>query len=554
MAEFSNKTVLTKFDVIKFAKNILNEIEEVRSFDNAFDEQTDNNFKIANESRINAFFRLIGLPMFVSVEDKVKVEGAEGKKATGLRSMSPGYSAQKDRIDLLNYNIKNAEKNGDDKIAEVLIDRESKLQQLESSIGTDETNRNMTLSLTIPAPLVPNIPNKQSSIDGYLGSKKNKRTVYKQLFPLITYYREIWPKENELAIPFTSKENRKINNTTELQRPFIETVARIRLVTEENANSEDEKNRQENQLQSLKNNLANSDYEKIVSKFQSLKAADVLELFIINKIFLSIEQLANKWVEIRKKQQLAAKQDIFDILIKTTSSKSSPLGKRISVSTDLTLRKEGSDVGNRIAFLKKREAEEEAILSLLPSDIEVDKDDIRPKTAITSNTALGSLLNEFTDILSYNLEQIRKEIQREEAIIKKNIQGVEQLRLEVDMMTGEFSGLSIPDIVAVVAGLFLITKQDLIALLDKETVDAMKKDTALKSAIEKYNVQINPTTAYAAVKKLEDSVTNVFKTMNLLVDVKMNKDKRSKRSGKRREKKQEKTEVSLSGRTSESTK
>jgi len=551
MAEFADKSTLSKFDIIKFAKNILSEVEEIRAFDGLADEETADNFKVPNESRINALFRLIGLPMFVTVETKVK--GEKGRDATGLRHMSPGYSAHKDRIKFLDYNIKNAEKIGDDEISKILIDRETTLQKMEGSIGGEEMNRKMALSLTIPMSLAANVPDEDNKLGNTVGKGENQREVYKKLFPLITSYREILPKKNEIAVPFTTKEYRKINSTTELQRPFIETVARIRLVTSDNAGSTADTDRETEQLQSLSGRLAEDDYEKIVKDFATLKAADILEVFILNKLFVSLEQLANKWVEIKKKQQLAAKQDVFSISVKTTSSKRNPLGKRVDVSADLTLRKEGSDTGNRLAWLRKKEAEEEAFLSLLPSDNVVDAQSTSPKTAVTSNTSFGALINEFTDLLNNNLTQIKKEIKREEARIKKNIQSVEQLRLEVDMMTGEFSGLSVPDVVALIAGLFLIKKEDLLALLDEETVDIMKEDDTLKGAVESLGVTISPSSAYTAVQNLEKAVSGVYKILELYARALEDKSKRTNRRGKRKEKKQQKTETSLSGRTTQAT-
>ena len=79
---------------------------------------------------------------------------------------------------------------------------------------------------------------------------------------------------------------------------------------------------------------------------------------------------------------------------------------------DLTLRKD-SESGRRLAWLRNKEAEEEAFLALLPSDDVVNTN--APKKAITSNTALGGLINEFTNLLNNNLSQIKKEIQNHEA-------------------------------------------------------------------------------------------------------------------------------------------
>lgn len=527
MLEFSDKSTLTKFDVINFAKNILTEIEKIRAFDKLVDEESIDNFKVPTESRINAFFRLIGLPMFVSITGK--------QTNSGLRHISSGYSAKR-----INSNIQNAEEVNGQPITKQLVDRETSLQKMENSIGDAELNKRMALSLIIPIPLIPNIPDN-NQIDGYIGYGENKRIVYKKLFPLIVQYRSILPKSNEIAAPFTTLEDRKINNTTELQIPFIETVIRIRLITAENAITITEKQNEDTYLSSLSNYLAEDDYNKIIKDFAALKTVNILETFILNKLFISLEQLANKWIEIKKKQHLAAKQDIFDISIKTTSSKRNPLGKRVDVSTNLTLRKEGSTVGNRLAWLRKREAEEEAFLSLLPTDDIIN-------AGKTSNTSLSALINEFSELLGHNLTQIRKEIQREEERIKRNIQLVEQLRLEIDMMTGEFSGLSIPDIVAVIIGLFLIEKKDLISLLDKETITDMKKDNSLKNAIK--NISITTENAYTAIQNLEKAVRGVFKVLNIYINAIENKENKIMRRGKRQKRKEETTEMSLSNRSS----
>ena len=66
MTDFSEKD----FDVISFAKKIMSEVESIRSFTKTKDEKTGEGFQLPTETRINAFFRLIGFPMFVSIKGK----------------------------------------------------------------------------------------------------------------------------------------------------------------------------------------------------------------------------------------------------------------------------------------------------------------------------------------------------------------------------------------------------------------------------------------------------------------------------------------------------
>jgi hypothetical protein len=533
MAEISDTTALAKFDVIEFAKGIMSEIDQIRSFDELVDENTGENFRVPAESRINTFFRLVGLPMFVIIKNK---EQKSNTTDPIERHLSPGWDKGKFHDTI----IKNSETFGDRKLSKLLAIREKKLSEIESSIGSPDTNKKMKLALNTAMSLIADAPDKNRA---YLGTtivdKKNQKTrreAFKMLTPLVTSYRIIRPKENEVARPFVSKEDRKINNTTELKVPFIEIVARFRFITAENAGGSTENEKQEAQIQSLGSKLSEEDYKKLISLFESLKAADLLERYVLNKLFASIGQLANKWVELLKKQERLLQQNIFTISINTISSKSNPFGKRASVSTNIELNKD-TPQGRRLEKLRKMAAKEEAFLSLLPSDDITDS--IEPKTAITKNTSLGALINDFVKLVNHDLEQIRKEIKSVESSVKNNIKEVDKLRLELDMMTGEFSGLSMLDVIAVITGLFLIQKEHLLALLDKEAINDMKNQgSSFESAITSFGEPTIEKTK-EAIEELENAVNLVFSTVNILVDSTINRKKRTprlKRNNKRERK------------------
>jgi hypothetical protein len=543
MAESPDINILNKFDVIKFAKDIISEVESVRSYRTVTDEDTKQSYNIPIESRINAFFRLVGLPTFVTLESKGDKD-TEGGPLAGDRHLTPGFFGAK----LDQYVIKNMENLGDIENLSIieleagLAAREKELGKIENSIGSDESNKNMAKALRSCIPIVPNIPKddvkpgKVTSVGGTFD-----RIVFKRLFPLITSYIDVVPKRNEVARPFVVNETlQQIDNQTPLARPFIETVARIRLVSGSNALDANEKTKNEDVSAAVKNSVGEDSYKEISNDdkdvFESLRSAGTLETFVVLKLFESIFQLANKWYVLQKKQEVYFKKIPYLVSVKTTSAKSSMFGKRASVSTDVSL-DEKQELAKKYKKINVLIAREEALQTLLPSNDVIQR--TNSKTANNRSTSLGALINPFINLLSYNLEQLKKQRKRVENDIKKTVQEVDKLRVELEIMTGEFTGLSMLDVVAVICALFIVENRYLIALLDKEVKDDMKTDPVLKSAIESAGDPEGMDKALEAVQKLEVIVSFIFNLFNAINKSIVDRNNRTKKTTKNRQKKGE---------------
>ena len=124
--DFSN---IAQFDVIKFAEKIMNEIDSIRSYDFNTDDSVEQRNHTPKESRVNAFFRLIGLPMFVTIEkkDKKKKKG----DLSGEKALTPGFFGSK----FSEYEISNSKS-----VENTARLRETTLQAIEENIGTVEYN------------------------------------------------------------------------------------------------------------------------------------------------------------------------------------------------------------------------------------------------------------------------------------------------------------------------------------------------------------------------------------------------------------------------------
>lgn len=532
---------LDKFDVIKFAKDMLAEVDQIRAYELIPDDQTKEGLKVPSESRLNAFFRLVGFPMFVTIEDENKKDGggkANNESSSGTRVLSPGFSGGK----FSGKNIKNSEieiqvEGQEQKINFILNARESLLARIENFIGTEEGNEAMTAAFNNTLPLVANLSEKNNNVYSsvIVGSGEFSRIAFKKLLPTVTCYKVILPVRNEVARPFTLEENdRKVDSQTTLKLPFIETVIRIRLLSAANAESSEDQSKNQDFQRSVETITDSTNIES----FNNLKA-NLLETFILNKLLAAFYQLAVKWIEIKKKQEVLKKSADFKVAIKTSSSKASLFGKRIEADLDAD-----SNAVRRLKSLQTKLAKEEILLSLLPTDDSLLK--TNAKTSNTKNTTFAALTNQFTKLISFNADQLRKGVKKEEEFIKKQVASIEKVRVEIETITGEFTGLSVPDVLAVIAALFTIKVDALVGLLDSEAVNNMKKDKRLKAALE--SLEINEPSvdnAIGAIEDLTEAINDWYKTLQSVITT---VESRLKRGRQQKSRTNKKTKQSRSGR------
>ena len=495
----ANINFTSKFDVIGFAKNIINEIESVRSYKMVKDDDTKDNFGAPTESRINAFFRLIGLPMFVSLQ--LKADQSSGQLKEGNIHLTPGYS-RSFYSRMSDYDVTN------DVGAD--LQRESTLLSEENKIGTEDKNDDMTKALGAPIPLQPNIEGEIEFDNDYT------RNVYKKLKPLETLYISggILPIKNERARPFLlSPKEQMPDNETFLSKPLIEIIIRIRLISCEGSTKEGDAETQAF-MDSLSAIVGKDQFKEIFSgNTKIFSQTNILEQYIIERLLGSVVQLAKKWVEVQKRQERINKEGRFIVNIKTTSAKKSSFGRRVSISTDVTVPDE-TDIGTQLRGLRNSAAYQEAILSLMPTD-NTTTNDSNSNIKNTSNISFASLLAPFTSLISSDLNQIKKEITQKENDIRKKQQEMESLRLDLEMMTGEFTGISVPDVVMLIIALFLLDKKNLIKLLDNYVIDDMQKDPILKESLTSLKVSSSSVSeAQTAIDQLETLIDQLYKLLD----------------------------------------
>lgn len=523
MTEFSEK----EFDVIGFAKKIMSEIESIRSFEDISDEKTGEGIQFPTESRINAFLRLIGLPQFVNIYELDK-NGKE-KLNDDVKFLNPGFGRSV-RSELVKNRIENNMRlfytdpnNNSRKIGIVLYGRDSELLKIAENIGSDDMNDRMTKAIYSPLDIIPNFPDNLG-VEGIFKYKtmqgtEESRAVYKQLFPLITSYRKVLPLRNEIARPFTlSVKERRIDRDTILRKPFIEQVIRTRFVIYGSAQTDKEKLVEEDIRVSIENLLGEKTFAEVFGSGAIFSKINLLESFIIEKFLNAIKNLARKWVKANENRIKVLRETRPIISIKTGSARASTFGKRIELSTDFDDTKEGE----KIKKINTSIATDESLISLLPTD---ENEQTDPKQSDTRNITPSALQNSFTELLNYDLNK-NKEIRTSLMVrSQKNIKLLEKMRLEFDLMTGEFTGLSLPDIVIVITALFMIERNKLLNLLDKYIIDYMKTDKVLSTIVS--DLSPNANDALESIKQLENITNQLFSLFQKEVESVLNRKKQT---------------------------
>lgn len=530
MGDFlANSRTLAKLDLIKFARQVLTEVENVRSYKLTFDSENRLTSQKPLESRVNAFFRLVGLPMFVAIEPLSK-EKKTAKNKRGAEILSPGYQ-EGEQIPLTLYRVRNSKdvmlsnpadigKEGPVQQLPVntLVDtqREQVLRARENSIGTETFNKAMVRAMYRVD--VPQFHMRRDLTD--IGYKYTK-----VLAPFVTSYVNVQPANRELAKPFVPDPKDYTIGENILRKPFLETVIRIRLGTSRGANQvqTDYMAGLRTELDDISKQAFGSDDRAAADAIPQLlpKEANVLESFIISQMMAAIGQIAQRWVLLQKQREKILKAAEISLAPVTESAKQSMFGRQANTAIALSITPD-SELGRRKVKLQQRVAVSEALIGLIPTE-----DAVGTKTSAqfvsTKNVMSNALTISFLSLLRQNLDLERSKLRDVERKIQEESRKANQLRLEIEALTGEFSGLSVVDVMFTILALFLIDRKYLVALLDGDSFGLMlQDDTLFMAAAEAGNA-----TTQDAVEEVAAKVKTLYDLLQAAIIETYDKSKRS---------------------------
>lgn len=522
----SGTTPLFKFNIIKLATDVINEINRFRSYSPVVNNEKIKNDSLPNESVVNTFFRLIGFPSIVSIKAVYENVDVIGAKQSDAIVLTPGFKLG---FFIENAIISNTNKNNltvpgpngivQQTIHTALLQRHTQLMEIESKIGSRSSNVDRIIAFR--KPLSPRMD--------FFG-KHQERNVFKRLSPFMTAYNDIYPGTHELARPFLQNAKDGFLVNEELKRPFIETVIRIRLVNTDGGGDANTKNYISKlfDLLNAQAKVANENKKELENMVKLLpESGTLLEAFIIQQLLFSVSKLAKRWAMLIKSVDETLKDTEVALAPSTASSKQSLLGKQKNSSSSF-FQMINSEEDERIKLLEARVRKSDAIIGLLPIQDSVAKMNYGQTQPSARNIMSNALTSSFISVLRQDLDYDRKEL---ESLKRKKIdrsQKADQLRVELEMMTGEFFGLSITDIVFTMISLFLIEKKDLLYLLDNNVISEMKQDSVLNSILEQQEVSsTTPDLALSSLKKIQQKVSDLYDLFNLEVNIIKDKTKKT---------------------------
>lgn len=473
------------FDLITLAKKILSEVDLIR----ALPSHVSDGLGIYEESRVNAFLRLIGLPMFVNIDGKDQILNTVFDKLD--------YGNLKENIDMVEVNgLENNEN-----LREELANREAKYMEEEGKIygGDPEKAQDIQKSLKNMIPLRPDVVGKEKD-----------RDVYKKLFPLIPKYMVINPLDRNVVRAFSGDSDYEIYNERILKKSFLETVIRLRFSLNQTNNKQDNKKNVESLLASSKRKISQKEQTILTNILGAAQCSNVLSYMIISQLLQSLDSLSIKYLELQQRQKnLAYLGGNFSVIL-TKNNSASTFSKRISTKGDFD---ENSVLGQDLTKLKTELYGQDTLLSFFG----------KSKTG----GADAYLTSVFIDLIQEKANLLRKEIAEKEKYYQRICNDADILRAEIDFYTGEFNGLSAFDAASVIMGLFLITDDEFFALLDQKTRDLVFEQPELLGLKDKWKKVGDIKESIAAVNQLQKQVSLIYDYVWASIDRYNDKTKRA---------------------------
>jgi len=465
------------FDIYKWAQALFQDVESKRSSITALSRTQAEELKkynlqfssVKHESRLNALYRLIGLPTELNLDGTFSLLNVDGSVIF----------------------------NKDD-LGKALLNREYEqlkitFKQFLSANSATELNTQLNSVQQQDKQLIAELfdPN-------YL----QKHTT--RLFPIVQYsqIQNVVETRNRIAPLFASTEERFVDASL-MTPPFLESVITIRL-------------------------LPQSGGDKI-------NVQGAVEDAIIQALGYALGEIAKQY----HRNQAEAEKHLMDGIalirnkvngVNSAAVKKADLNANTRENDNI---KTASDL--MTSYTQATINTYEAIISLLPleNDIIPIGTDIDSTPFQSRNIKENALTATFAEIIKSNLAALQRVQQENKKVMQKRQLTQDKLTAELGSAIGQIGGLSLAEIVIIIAALFVLDEQDLVGLISKprfeQLISASNNNTSASSpgisstgtantAQKQINIfdilkqfQNSRTETTAAIKILQDVVQTLYK-------------------------------------------
>lgn len=448
------------FDYESFAANAIKQVDEIRSLGGISP-------TVSLESRINAFYRLLGLPAIIRYNEIKAASNSESDKDrtetdplnTGNNFKPDVVQATAEEINVFAHRVRGSIK----KVTEAEAKAFANFNQAKLSHGTLK------------------FENKSSRKRGLL-------------FPMfVDGEAQIFPQERRVASPFSVDDGDAEVDGVRYRIPFIEVLIAIRLKGA---------------------GIYSEPVQKSIRElFPDIDTTDlsVIETNIIKALRLALNAIA----EIAQK----ATADINKSSAKLSAPSFPPQGLNPDeLVSFITGPGEGS-TEKRKESITSAEAVNNALLTIMEYD---NSFNTRAAKNIKESGLAGSLLS----AISTEPEQEKKESERQEEKAKQSKRaGFRSL----ETLLGTFGGLSGVDIVVIMLAMMRLPLNDLIGLLNEESKLALERaklnDPQKNDNSNERSITANATPVREAINNLQNRVKLIYNRLDSQVSIKKHRNK-----------------------------
>lgn len=472
----------SKFDAVAFAEQLYSIIDQYRSHISA----KYNELTVAaplspggiGETKLNAFYRMIGLP---ATSDPTFANNNSGNK-----NFLPIISQD----GTINYFKSIYENHDEDKaLFEKIRDRNERLTM------PPDPQRFATFMF------------EPTGLSESLNGSEHRTSI----FPLIVDAAvPVFPLNRRLAPSFRHTINGEdyipMGSKTRLSRPLIDNIIYMRFKTINNA---DGVKALEDQLKTL------VDYTGITTAYKT--SLTFIDLSIRTKLLQILKGLATKFDEARKEAQtLSTKIEFVMTHVENPEMRSAQ-------STEWKEAKIYS-LDNEISQIKAAIAQQNAIAFMLPTEQVKRREEIRrvEHSISTSNITQDVLISQLNNLITYEADDLNRKLQEKQYERSEKLTLAEGLKRQIMYYTGEYSGLSIFDAICVIYGLFAIDTEYLLGLLNPDARSRLMEDEFFKphdsSIQERFGAKPKP--VGESLKALEKKIREAFSIVEAFASAK----------------------------------
>lgn len=438
------------------------------------------------ETRVNVFFRLIGLP---AIRDEMLLNNRTNKseqletiladQQRKRRSLSQDYT--------LNY-----------------------FSASGSGLTTSLEKLSLRNSTLIRGPKDAETFNKLLSdpLD-FDESVKDQPQRRPSIFPLLVDASvPIYPLSRRIAPLFYDGDYILLGGKLPLKRPFLQHVVYMRTKVFSGFDA--------GILSDVRTNIQNEVGEGVFDD-QQLQNFTFLELKIIQKFIETLRQTTKQYINARNNLKRLRKRIQFYSAIGNTPEERKGKIAGADPTVDFT-----TDLDFQLKVVRTELSKIDLFLTSLPTE-DINRADRMRRLEEQSNVRnfnSGALIPEFIELTTYDRDDWRRKEARILRERKRVVQQFEQAREAMEYYTGEFTGLSIFDVICILYALFTVDLNSLVGLMNENAkrrllLDPFYSTSNQATTTNSFSTNIldianNPTSLAVSLSNLETKVREAF--------------------------------------------